>query len=175
MTARDSGSTYLDELRRFLAFLNSLWGILGGISVFFPLSNALIEGGIPLAMWDEGALAFLRPELINTVTTLVVVFVVFWTYGQRDRVIVQDAPRVRRAAVWSFALGLVSLILYMIVYALMKNDFHYNVMGWNSDDLRRLIFDVVLLMLYVGFFSWVTRAFLLLATSEYFKRGATPS
>ncbi len=45
-----AGQPFLEELRDFLAFLRSLWGLLAGISVLFPLSNVLfsvipLEGG----------------------------------------------------------------------------------------------------------------------------------
>lgn len=169
MSYREPGNTYLGQLKKFLTFLGNLWGILGSISVFFPLSNSLLKGGIPLEMWDEGGLAFLRPELITMITTLVAVFTIFWTYGERDR-LKRNTDRVRRVAWLSFACGLVSLVLYIIVYTFLMNDFHYSVMGWTSDDSRRLFFDLILLALYTGFFGLMTRAFMLLASVEYFKR-----
>lgn len=39
MTAEHS---FLGELRDFLQFLKSLWGLLAGIAMLFPLANALI-------------------------------------------------------------------------------------------------------------------------------------
>ena len=169
MTPRDPANLYLGQLKKFLKFLSNLWGILGGISVFFPLSNSLLKGGLPLEMWDEGGLAFLPPELITMITTLVAVFTIFWTYGQRDR-LKRNKNHVRRVACFSFVFGLISLTLFIVVYTLMKNDFHYSVMGWTSDDFRRLFFDLILLVLYAGFFGLMTRAFMLLASVEYFKR-----
>jgi ABC-type xylose transport system permease subunit len=159
---------YLSGLRRFLAFLGSLWGILGGISVFFPMSNQLLDGGIPLESWDPGALAFLAPEWITTVTTLVAVVVIFWTYTQR-RAFRSRAGRARRSAAASFVLGFAALILYLVLYTLLQDDFHYRVLGWESDDLRRVLFDLALLVLYCGFFALLTRGFVLMAGLEYFR------
>jgi len=171
MTFPDHGDAYLGSLKRFLVFVSSLWGILGSISAFFPLSNSLIKRAIPLQMWaKEGGFAFLHPEICTAITTLVAVFVIFWTYGQRDRYR-EKVVQARRIAVLSFSFGLISLLLYIVSYTLMQNDFHYDVMGWTGDDPRRLFFDVILLILYIAFFGLMTRSFMLLASIEYFKRG----
>jgi len=168
MGSIEPGDRYLEQLRNFLKFVSNLWGILGGISLLFPLSNVLVRA-IPLAMWDEGALAFLSPDLVTTVSTLVAIFAIFWTYGQRDS-FEDNAARARRNAFLSFALGLGALLLYVVAYTLLKNDFHYSVMGWTSDDGRRVLFDLLLLVLYSGFFGLMTRSFMLLASVEYFRR-----
>jgi|LGOV01.1.fsa_nt_gb hypothetical protein len=52
---------FIKTLREFIAFLQSLWGILAGISIFFPLSNDLIKL-IPLRRLHDdpaGALGYL--------------------------------------------------------------------------------------------------------------------
>jgi hypothetical protein len=164
-----AGNTYLKKIREFLTFVSTLWGLLGGISALFPLSNFLMKGGIPLKMWyDKGGLAFLRPNLVAIVATLVAIFTIFWIYGQRDS-LARKTGRTRRTAGVCFACGLIALLLYMVVYTLMENDFHYVVMGWTSDDPRRVLFDLILLALYSAFFGLMTGAFMLLAAAEYFK------
>lgn len=169
-----AGSAYLKKIKEFFTFVSTLWGILGGISALFPLSNFLMKGGIPLKMWDDkGGLAFLHPDLVSIVATLVAIFTIFWIYGQRDS-LARKTGRTRRAAGFCFAFGLVTLFLYMVVYTLMENDFHYVVMGWTSDDPRRVLFDLVLLALYSAFFGLMTRAFMLLAAAEYFKGETSP-
>jgi hypothetical protein len=48
-------------------FLGSLWGLLAGISVFFPLSNTLL-GVIPMKAYGaDGVFDQLSPALIYTV------------------------------------------------------------------------------------------------------------
>lgn len=79
-----------------------LWGVLGSISVFFLFSNSLIKSSIPLQMWGKegGGFAFLHPEEITAIATLVAIFATFWTYGQRDRYR-EKVAQARRIAVLS--------------------------------------------------------------------------
>ena len=87
MTDSKKGTSFLKEFKNFIVFLQSLWGILAGISVFFPLSNVLIRV-IPLSsIYDDpgGALTYFSPELVTAVTTLVTLFIVLWTFGNREK------------------------------------------------------------------------------------------
>ena len=52
MSTLNKGAEFIKTLREFIAFLQSLWGILAGISVFFPLSNALTKT-IPLGYIED--------------------------------------------------------------------------------------------------------------------------
>ena len=169
MSSTDKGTAFLKEFRDFVAFLQSLWGILAGISVIFPLSNVLAKV-IPLEMWEQGGgFAFFSSEWVTGITTLLTIFIILWTYGQRHKF--RDPKRrgrIRRQTWVSFGVGLLSLITYLLVYVLMQSDFHHSVMGWNSDDLRRVLFDVFLLLCYSAFFALVTRAFMLLGMIEFF-------
>ncbi|HWP00436.1 MAG TPA: hypothetical protein VNL74_07410 [Methylococcus sp.] len=124
-------------------------------------------------MDDKGGLAFLHPDLVITVATFVAIFTMFWIYGQRDG-LARKTVRTRRAAGFCFAFGLITLFLYIVVYTLMANDFHYVVMGWTSDDSRRVLFDLILLALYSAFFGLMTKAFMLLAAAEYFGGEMSP-
>ena len=83
---------YLEELKEFLTFLKNLWGILAGLSVFFPLSNVLL-GAIPMRAYgtDDGVFDLLSPNLINTIATVVTLFVVLVTFAGRNQF--QDAGR----------------------------------------------------------------------------------
>jgi len=129
MSTSNSGVEFIKEFRDFIVFLQSLWGILAGISVFFPLSNALTKG-IPLEMWDEGGFAFFHPDWITTITTLITIFIIFWTYGQRHKFKAQRVTRlIRRQAGLSFIFGLLALVVYLVVYVLMQSNFHSIVMG----------------------------------------------
>jgi hypothetical protein len=42
------------------------------------------------------------------------------------------------------------------------------VLGWESDDLQRVLGDIVLLVAYSAFFGFMTRAFMLIGMLEYF-------
>jgi hypothetical protein len=68
----------------------------------------------------------------------------------------------------SFVIGLTALLGYLIVYYFILSS-AYTVFGWVNGDIRRLIGEVPLLILYVAFFTLMTRAFMFLGMSEYFK------
>lgn len=68
----DTSSSYLDELKQFLSFLKNLWGILAGISVFFPLSSKFMDL-LPLLPYgtEGGVFDLVSPNIITTAATLV--------------------------------------------------------------------------------------------------------
>lgn len=160
------GERFLDEFKAFLAFLKSLWGVLGGISVFFPLSNVLARV-IPLrSIEDDGALVFLKPVLITAISTLITLFVVFWTFTNRGAIV-----SIQRRAWGSFLVGILMLVSYVVFYH-VKASYAFSVWGWESDDPRHLLAEVPLLVAYATFFALTTRAFMLLGLLEFY-RGKT--
>ena len=170
MDKKNQGSSFLKEFKDFLAFLQNLWGILAGISVLFPLSNLLLRL-IPLKTFDyqQGVLVWFSPGLFTTLTTLVSLFLVLWIFGQRQNFkSKRGSVGIRRQALTSFVLGLIALVGYLIIYYFLLSS-AYTVLGWVNGDIRHLIGEVPLLILYVAFFTLVTRAFMLLGMSEYFK------
>jgi hypothetical protein len=170
MADSDQGSSFLKEFKDFLAFLQNLWGILAGISVLFPLSNLLLRL-IPLKTFDyqEGVLVWFSPGLFTTLTTLVSLFLVLWIFGQRQNFkSKRGSVGIRRQALISFVIGLTALVGYLILYYFLLSS-AYVVLGWVNGDIRRLIGEVPLLILYVAFFTLVTRAFMFLGMREYFK------
>jgi len=77
------GSHFLKEFKDFTTFLRNLWGILAGISVFFPLSNIFMQI-IPLGTFDDGGvLVWFSARLFTTFATVVSLFFILWTFGQR--------------------------------------------------------------------------------------------
>ena len=171
MSASNKGTNFLEEFKSFLAFLHNLWSILAGIAVLFPLSNALTKV-IPLGNWPEsGGLIYFSPELVTIVATLTPLFIIFWTYSQRRKFRAQRKRQIVQRQAWlSFALGLGVLALYLVVNFLLWENFYFTFMGWLSNDPRRLLGDVILLLTYTGFFVLVTRAFVLLGMLEFFGR-----
>ena len=84
------GSRFLKEFKEFTTFLRNLWGILAGISVFFPLSNVFIQI-IPLGTFEDGGvLVWFSGRLFTTFATVVSLFLILWTFGQRHQF--QSAP-----------------------------------------------------------------------------------
>ena len=164
----NKGKAFLQEFKDFLTFLRTLWGILAGTSVFFPLSNVLIKL-IPMETIDEdGVFVHISPLLITVIGTIVTLFVVLWTFGNRRRLKSNiRLHRIRRQAWISFGSGLISLIVYLVVY-FVTYQIAWGSWGWSSDDPRRLIVEILLLITYSVFYALVTRAFMLLGMSEFF-------
>ncbi len=166
-----NGTDTIEEFRAFFAFVQDLWGMLAGVSIFFPLSNELMRV-IPIGgFYDEppgsGAFQYFSPELVTSIATLVTLFVVVSTFGRRHRYNVGNFAPVRRQAWLAFGLGIASLALYLTgnfgIYELCYGP--YRIWG---DDPRRLIGDMFLLSTYSVFFALTTRAFTLLGMAEFF-------
>jgi hypothetical protein len=166
-------TTFLKEFKEFTVFLQGLWGILTGISVFFPLSNAL-TGLIPLGSWaaeDTGNFVYLGPELVTALTSFTVLFFVLWTFGQRRQFRSQRNRRlIQRRALSSFVGGVLALIAYLAVTLFVTSAWDYLWFGWEYGDPQRLLSDIVLLISYGVFFVLMTRAFMLLGMIEFFGR-----
>jgi hypothetical protein len=177
MKSPSKGKRYLKELAQFLRFLQSLWGILTGISVLFPLSNTFVKV-IPLNQTKYlggGGLWNISPLLVTTVTTMSALFVILYTFERRDTFNQpKTRPLIRRQAGLSFAFGLLALMVYLIVYALIVHRVipfgeEYVLIGGPGKDPRWLATDTALLLCYATFFTLMTRAFELLAMIEYFR------
>lgn len=165
MASEGGGSGFVAELRQFLAFLQSLWGLLAGTSVFFPLSNSLV-GLVPLQEFDSdgGALYFLSPEFVTAMATVATLFVVLTTFAGRRRL----TNAVRRA--WmAFGIGTVSLVAYLVLYV-FAGEYSYPLFDWESEEPVHLLVDIPLAVLYAVFFASITRAFMLMAMLEYYSK-----
>ncbi len=162
------GTTFLTEFKEFISFLQNLWGILAGLSVFFPLSNVLTKF-VPLKTFDQdGAFVYLSPYLITTLSTLAILFFVLFTFSNRNKFkIKQNRPRIQRQALISFVTGVLALLIYVSGYY-VKLLYAYSVWGWESDAPHHLLAEVPLLVIYVLSFVLITRAFMLLGMIEFF-------
>jgi hypothetical protein len=168
MTSSNQGKVFLRDIKDFVNFLKNLWGVLTGISIFFPLSNALIHI-IPIETFvNGGVLIWFSPALFTTLATIVSLFLIFWMFGQRQKFQSQiSRARIQREAWITFAVGIGVLLLYLVSYFILSNG--YDLFGWKSDDIIRLLGEVPLLILYGAFFALITRAFTMLGMSEYFR------
>jgi hypothetical protein len=164
------GNAFLKEFKDFTVFLRNLWGILAGISVLFPLSNVLMQI-IPLETLDhDGALVWFSARLFTTVATIVSLFLILWTFGQRHHFqSARKTIRIQKQAWISFGVGLAALITYLSTYYFIATS-AYDVLGWESADARRLLGEVFLLLVYSTFFALLTRAFVLLGMIEFFRQ-----
>jgi hypothetical protein len=159
----------LGEFRQFLDFLKSLWAMLAGTSVLFPLSNQFAQV-VPLSKWPEGGFFHLAAPVVTGISTLATLFLILWLFARREEMSRPDVWRSLPAkALMSFVVGVASLLLYLLVEYLISQDFYFNVLGWESDDLRCIVGDFVLLITYATSFTFVTRAFVLLGLREYLR------
>jgi ABC-type xylose transport system permease subunit len=172
MSNPKGNTSFLAEFKQFLLFLQNLWAILAGVSVLFPLSNALTKI-VPLDRWPEGGLAYFSPELVSTISTLTCIFIVLWTFGKRHEIRKMRIP-MRKRAVISFLAGIFALIIYLATQFAVVDNFYYNVLRLESGSGWRVLGDIVLLLAYSAFFALMTRAFMLLGMLEYFGRRSSP-
>jgi hypothetical protein len=105
------GRTALAELREFLAFLRSLWGILAGVTVVFPISN-LLTAVLPLLPGSE--------RLSTVLATLFSLFAIFVVFALRhvdlnDEYGGEDSGLFIVASIWIFVGGAGVLIAYLYV------------------------------------------------------------
>jgi hypothetical protein len=168
MNESNGQSSFLDEFKNFIGFLQNLWALLAGVSVLFPFSNVFAQI-IPLSQWSEGGLVYFSPQLVTAISTVACLFVIFWSFGQRHRFARQSIRRsTQKQAGFSFAFGIVALFVYLVLHYAVVNNFYFDVLGWESGDSKRVFGDVLLLLAYSAFFVFVTRAFMLLGLMEYF-------
>ncbi len=134
----------LAELREFLGFLGSLWGILAGVTVFFPLSNMLFIV-LPILPGAE--------RLSTVLATLFSLFAIFFVFVLRNADFSyesegQDIASFVVGAIISLACGIIVLVAYSYIYL--------NPLASGLDPV-----------LYAGVFGFFTAAFTLLALAEY--------
>lgn len=165
------GKEFLQELREFLAFLASLWGLLAAVSVFFPLSNLLTKV-VPLGDQDK-PFHNVSPALVALLTTLSCIFLTFATFGRRFE-FADDVRRGRYAktARWSFVSALVLLALYVLAPHSLYEGL---ISGSSGSEGGVALYDGLLAALYIASFALITRAFLLLAMLEYFPQTSGPA
>lgn len=171
MANSNRGEKFLSDFKQFLSFLKNLWGLLAGISVFFPFSNVFLKL-IPVCYTQDdpsGGWSYISVGVITAFTMLVIVFILLWTYGQRDhfRKPVFRLTIHRRAWAW-FLTGIICLIGYIGMHEIILLNIYFRI-GLTHGDSGRYLGDILLLLVYSGFFAFMTRAFVLLAMKEYFK------
>jgi hypothetical protein len=162
------GANFLREFREFIAFLSTLWGLLAGISVFFPLSSIFLKV-IPLKAYEaNGVFNHLSPPLVTAVATVVTLFLVLSTFGKREEFKGVRRNNARRQAWISMGVSMIALITYMTIHQIYA-EYGYSVFGLGSGDPRKLFFEIPLLVAYTAFFALLTRAFMLLGMVEFYR------
>lgn len=162
-------ASFLNEFRDFLEFLKSLWGILTGISVLFPLSNAIVEV-IPIGNFhsDFYGLYFFSSQLITSIATLSTLFFILFIFGQRENIAIDEKRELhQKRARFIFLSSFVTLLAYLGLHFTRLEMFIGQELRIESILIIR---DILLLLTYSSFFSLVTMAFMILGMIEYYKK-----
>jgi len=115
-----------------------------------------------------GALYSFSPSLVSVVASLIALFIILGTYVQRHKIKMMKSNLILKKAGLIFLIGIFALIIYLLVYSLISDyEIFWSCFNWESDDPRRLIGDVILLVGYCVFFAAMTRAFVLLGLREF--------
>jgi hypothetical protein len=142
------------------AFRNPLI-VLACVSILFPVINLFI-GAIPLAMWDVGGLAMLSPMAVTAFATACCVLAAAVTLNPVRQERGAAVTRSRRSIRWALVGAVAGLVLFLVLHQAVAEGFYYGMLGWESDDFRRLSGDIVLTACYAAFYALLTRAFALL-------------
>jgi hypothetical protein len=119
---------------------------------------------LPVDAYDK----FTAPIVIP-LTTLVAVFIIFYSFVQRDQVI----PNPTRMAKLFFSHGCVSLAIFILLdlfWYPLRERFCPELFDSTTDFAMWL---VMLILFYIGFVACVTRAFTTLALVEFKRRYMT--
>jgi len=132
-----------DDFKGFIHYLQSIWGLLSGITVFFPISNYFIEV-IPVP-WNKDRHLF--------IASLMSMFVIFFLYSIRKRLIYSK-----------YMPQLISLLSF-----LSGMYFLWDYLNWSSKygTLWPLPFEHNYLFIYGLIFGLFTSSFTALALVEY--------
>lgn len=125
------GAEFLKEFHTFVTFLQNLWGLLAGVSVFFPFSNLLLKA-IPLRAYGEegGVYNHLSPPLITTATTIVTLFVLLSPFTGRGWLRKKESRQAAVHNAWvSFGVSLLFLIAYVILHQVYA-EYAWAKWGW---------------------------------------------
>ena len=128
------------KLREFISYLTNLWGLLSGISIFFPLANRL-------------ASALTLPKGYENITTvlssIVCIFVVFYLYLEADYF---DEYQLGRKALTFFGVAIGCLVGFFVFGS------------GETQNAELIVFQSILqLLAYAGMFASFTGAFTFLA------------
>ncbi len=153
----------MEDLKDFITYITSVWGLLAGLTAVFPTADVILKViPLPVDAYEKSTAPIAIP-----ITTLVALYIVFYSFVRRDRV----TPKVSWQASLFFILGLVSLIVFFLL-----DHFEYPLRVRlfpsldSSDDYVLMLVGIV--PFYVMFFGFVTRAFTILALIEFQHRSS---
>ena len=152
---------YITNLTALFKFLGSIWGLLAGVSVLFPLSNVLFKV-LPLTQRTQESprgLALLPTQLVTTIASVLTLFVLLQTVASRDLITSNSRATVQISAGVCFLFAMEFLVLYLRTY--------YRPSPQKQRPYNILYSDFLQLFTYALLFAMLTLAFTVLAYKEY--------
>ncbi len=135
----------------FLKFLANLYGMLIGVTLFFPLSNYFIN-----SLTVDNTLLFKESTrgIYLGITTLVSIFNLLSNYNNKDKLKEKGEDFLKKNSYIYLFSGLLSIILFFYLPGALGN-FDFII---NNDGMRKVV-EVLSLILYLGIFISLARSF----------------
>ncbi len=167
-------SPYLEELKDLFDFLHSLWGILAGATIFFPLSATFLKLVPVEYRWHTDdymrGFGYFKPPMVIAITTIMIIFAMFWLVSHRAYFKPAKRKILQRRALSCFVVGIFSLVFYLTAYEVFADITYVKEIYGGNPAL--VPYDLLLLTSYAGFFVLLTTAFTILGMIEYYAEKA---
>lgn len=163
-------SPFLEELKDLLDFLQSLWGILAGATIFFPLSATFLKLVPVEYRWHTDdymrGFGYFKPPMVIAITTIMIIFAMFWLVSHRAYFKPSKRKILQRRALSCFVVGIFSLVFYLTAYEVFADITYVKEIYGGNPAL--VPYDLLMLASYAGFFVLLTVAFTILGMIEYY-------
>ena len=161
---------FSQDFRDFIGIRTAFLGLVAVISVFFPLFNFIFQT-IPLEQYEveDGVYNIFSPVLITGITTLMTLVAVFSILMTRGSYMGRGKRDAQRKAWTSIRVSIGTLIGYVIIYKIYTM-YTYPMLNVSINDMRKLYFEVPLLICYASFYSHLTQTLMLVAMTKFYKK-----
>lgn len=143
-----------------------LLGLVAVATILFPVANVFAQV-IPLRAWPEGGLSYFSPWLVSSVAAIACAFTALWTAMQGRAKPHQGPNSPPNTQLKLLAGSLAAVAVFVLIHQAIASEFYYDVLGWESDDLRRMVGDVALTTAYAMGFALLTRTLFSWAQISY--------
>ena len=125
---------------------------------------------IPLKAYgiDDGVFDILPPKLITLIATIVAFIAVVSIFSMRGSYRGRGKRDAQSKAWISLTVSMANLIAYLVIqkiYSMYINP----VVNISIADLRKLLFEAPLLLVYTTFFSHLTQTLMLMAMTKFYR------
>jgi hypothetical protein len=155
-----------NDVRAVIEYLSSLWGLASGLSLLFPLSNALLQAVPNTVFIEVQPKTALTPALLTTFATIMSLFSILLVISTRREIAKSKSfgmalNRMRVFAVIAFGFAIFVLLLYTATADTYRRSYERI-----SDSLKNQG-EMIGFFGYPLIFASFTTAFTLLGLREY--------